>query len=267
MTIGAWARVGCAMAAMAGCVHGGSAASRAIEPTERTDATAEDARRAEIQLAPVDLQVALQVRGSRAGELRDGGIVHSGDRIQLTIQTKEDSHTYLAYCSTSGGLAWFPAQGSILARANTPIIAPAERASIVMDDNPGPESLYVVISQRQLSMADQELSNLIETSRAGGVTKDCERPFGDPRRRTPMRPSAPARKKAARTAPPTVGARASDAGAQDTNAAEADLPAPDVGLVRGGYIAWDDLQQVTARVDPSGIAILRYTFHHVARVP
>lgn len=201
-------------------------------------------------LEPTDVQVVLQVRGSRTGELRNGDLVQSGDRLQLKIVSKTDSHLYLAYCNAKGSLAWFPPRGSLLAKADTLVTVPAERASIVMDDNPGPESLYALVSQQELSLADHELSQLIESSRAGGETRktdearDCQRPF------IKRSPTKKPNKKGRRT-PPAGAASAA--------------PAPTVELIRGGYIVWDDPQQVTARVDASGIAILRYAFTHVAR--
>lgn len=210
-------------------------------------------RNAARPLEPTDVQVVLQVRGSRTGELSNGDLVQSGDRLQLKIASKTDSHLYLAYCNAKGSLTWFPPRGSIPAKADTLVTAPAERASIVLDDNPGPESLYLLISQQELSLADHELSQLIESSRAGGETpeasethktQDCKRPF------IKRSPTKKPNQKGHRT--PPAGAASAD-------------PAPTVELIRGGYIAWDDPQQVTARVDASGIAILRYAFTHVAR--
>ncbi len=258
MTFGTRVLVSWVLATLAACAHAGDRAPAPAGPTSETE------RGAAVQFEPVDLQVALQVRGSRTGELRHGDLVQSGDRIQLTIRTREDSHVYLAYCSTKGSLAWFPDQGSIVARAGVPIIAPAARASIVMDDNPGPESLYVVLSQRELSLSDAELSSFLEAARAGGSTKDCERPFASQRNRPPKRSAAPSRKNAGDAS--AVGVLPYVAEPKDSGAAPEDPP-PRVELIRGGFIAWDDPQQVTARVDASGIAILRYAFTHVARVP
>lgn len=273
MTAATWLRVACAigtMGAMVGYVHGcgprsSTGAGRPV--TALSGATADVARGGEVQRQPVDLHVALHVRGSRAGELRNGDLVQSGDRIQLTIRTAEDSHVYIAYCSKSGGLAWFPDRGSIPAKADVPVIAPAARASIVMDDNPGPESLYVVISQRDLSVADPELSKLMEFTRGGGDPKDCKRPFvekGDP----PPRGNAPHRpKKTALKDPRELDDSASSTGSPGSSTAPEDLPPPTVELIRGGFIAWDAPQQVSAQMDSTGIAILRYAFTHVARVP
>lgn len=260
MTFGTRVLVSWVLATLAACAHAGD---RAPAPAGTTSLETE--RGATVQFEPVDLQVALHVRGSRTGELRHGDLVQNGDRIQLTIRTREDSHVYLAYCSTKGGLAWFPDQGSIVARAGVPTLAPAARASIVMDDNPGPESLYVVLSQRELSLSDAELSSFLEAARAGGSTKDCERPFARQRNRPPKRSDPPSRKQA-RDETAAMGALPYVAEPKAPSAAPKDPP-PRVELIRGGYIAWDDPQQVTAHVDASGIAILRYAFTHVPRLP
>lgn len=222
-----------------------------VEEVEAPTAPFTDSlRNAARPLEPTDVQVVLQVRGSRTGELSNGDLVQSGDRLQLKIASKTDSHLYLAYCNAKGSLTWFPPRGSIPAKADTLVTAPAERASIVLDDNPGPESLYLLISQQELSLADHELSQLIESSRAGGETRktdearDCQRPFI---------------KRSQRNKPNRGRRKATAAGNAPVD------PAPTVELIRGGHIVWDDPQQVTARVDASGIAILRYAFTHVAR--
>lgn len=256
------------MLPLAGCVH---AASPASVETGSSDVASDQERGAEIQFEPADLLVALRIRGAKDGELRDGDVVKSGDRIQLTIQTKVNSLVYLAYCSTQGGLAWFPEQGGLRAKANAPLIAPGEHGAIVMDDHVGLETLYVVVTQRELSVADHELANAIERSRAGGAAKDCAAPFDSQTGRSPVRKPGKIHSKTLMPRDsPTVANRASSGGAQAGGAdlaAATERPEPDVGMVRGGYIAWDDRHQVNAKVDPSGIAILRYTFRHVASSP
>lgn len=219
-------------------------ASPGEEVAEPTSPSPDSLRNAAGPLKPTDVKVVLQVRGSRTSELRNGDLVQSGDRLQLKIVSKTDSHLYLAYCDTKGILTWFPPRGSILAKADTLVTAPAARASIVMDDNPGPESLYVLISQQELSIADHELSRLIERSRAGHEPRDCQRPFI--KRPATMKPLPEER--------------------QGTTAgATTDGSPPTVELIRGGHIAWDDPQEVSAGVDASGITILRHDLTHVAR--
>jgi hypothetical protein len=256
------------MLPLAGCVH---AASPASVETGSADVASDQERGAEIQFEPADLHIALRIKGAKDGELRDGDVVRSGDRIQLTIQTKVDSLVYLAYCSTRGGLAWFPERGGLMAKANAPLIAPGEHGAIVMDDQIGLETLYVVVTQRELSVADHELANAIEASKAGGGANDCETPFDGQTGRSPVRkPERIHDKTPAPRDSSTAASRANIGGAQAGGAdltAATERPEPDVGMVRGGYIAWDDLRQVNAKVDPSGIAILRYTFRHVAPSP
>lgn len=213
-------------------------------PVEEPPAPLKNSVRYAARLDPAEVKIVLRVRGSRTGELRNGDFLQSGDRLQLEVLSKTDSHLYLAYCNTEGDLAWFPPRGSIPAKADTLVTAPAERASIVMDDIPGLEPLYVLVSRQELSLADQELSQLLQSSSAGATTRE---PRGCTRRFIKRSPKGRNQN----------GRRAAGATSYD--------PPPTVELIRGGYIAWDDPQQVTARVDASGIAILRYAFTHVAR--
>lgn len=261
---------------VAACGGAPRGASESVEPPASPGSIAVDAERgAEVQYGPIDLQVALRVNGARRGAPRDGDIVRSGDHLQLTIQTREASHVYLAYCSRDRELTWFPPRGNILTRPNEVVIAPDPNAAIVLDDNLGPEVLYVVVSRFELSSADPELAKAIEASRQGGLASDCGQPFGGKPALPPKKPP-PKRGQGAssipRTAFPMPDEQAQGAGMKDlpgpapTAGPGADRRPPDVGMVRGGYIGWNDLEQVTAKVDAAGIAILRYGFKHVARL-
>jgi hypothetical protein len=228
-------------------------------------------RGAEVQYGPNDLRVALRINGVARGGFRDGELVRSGDHLQLTIQTREASHVYLAYCTRDRELAWFPPRGSVVTRPDEAVIAPAPNAAIVLDDNLGPEVLYVVVSRSELSLADPELGKAVERARGGGSAADCGEALGDRRResrskgaRQRPRAAPQARPAAPRDRAKAVEVSAATAYAPDEEPERAPRP---VGLVRGGALRWDDLEQATATVDASGIAILRYGFEHVARSP
>ena len=259
---------------LAGCAQG-AAPPRPPADVVRID---DGERGATVQLAPTTLMVGLLVNGADA-DLRDGRIVHSGDRLQITVQPEEDLHVYLGYCSTKGRLSWFPERGALMARAGVPLVAPAERGAIVLDDQVGRETLYVVVSQRELSQADQELASAIERYKQGSAEPDCATPFDRPPARPPIhkRPARPGRaptKAAPRatTAATTTSATnqwsGSPARAQpEETAAAMERPDPTVGMVRGDSLRSDNLQQLTLSVDASGIAILRTRFQHAARPP
>jgi len=67
--------------------------------------------------------------------------------------------------------------GSIEAKAGTTIYAPAQNADIVLDDQVGPEVLYVIASRRRLDLADPELAEAMAKVRPGAADIDCGAPL------------------------------------------------------------------------------------------
>ena len=106
-----------------------------------------------------------------------------GDRLQLSVQTSKDGYLYLAFCSQHAkdpryqGLSVFPRQGGIPMVANQPTLAPDKNAEIVLDSNPGQETLYLILSRNELSHADNSLADVLATAREGRATSDCGTPF------------------------------------------------------------------------------------------
>lgn len=254
-----------------GSTPGESVPAPRLEPEPGAEVERDRERGAEVQYGPIDLRVALRINGVGRGAFRDGELVRSGDHLQLTLQTREASHVYLAYCTKDRELAWFPPRGSIATRPDEAVIAPAPNAAIVLDDNLGAEVLYVVVSGSELSLADPALGKAVERARSGRSAADCGQTFGDrrgegPSKGTRRRPKAAPRELPAAPRDRAKAAEASGASAYSPAEEPEREPRP-VGLVRGGSLRWDDLEQVTATVDASGIAILRYGFEHVARSP
>jgi len=125
------------------------------------------------QAAPLVLQLSLHVQGSRNGVLRDGDTVASRDRIQVSVLTSEDAYLYLAYCSKDRKLDVFPVQGSIRTRAGKRAFAPDRAAAIVLDDNRGPEALYVIVSRSEIASTGQRFIKAAAASGPNEVATDC----------------------------------------------------------------------------------------------
>lgn len=201
----------------------------------------------EIESTPFELEITPRLRGSREANLRSGDKVVTRDKIRITARTSVNAHLYLAYCDRERRLAFFPKDGSIEAKAGKTTYAPAQNADIVLDDQAGPEALYVIASRRRLDLADPELAEAMSKVRPGAADVDC---------------GAPLEKVLAKRKPtePVIG-RAS--GALARGAARVPPPAE---LDRGGYIKWTKAGEVSAGGDRDGIVVVRYNFTHVDRL-
>jgi hypothetical protein len=200
-------------------------------------------------------------------ELSNGATVIDGDRLQVSIRTSQDAYLYLAFCSQHAkdprysGLKVFPEDGALRVRAYEPTIAPDKAAEIVLDDKPGQESLYLILSRGELSSADSELTQVIASARQGIQSADC----GSPLRTTAA--GSRIEHKASRvwsgTSQPRGGRQASPSvpfGTPKRTGREED---PVVEIQRGGDIVWNN-GAMELGADPEGIVILRYGLTHVA---
>jgi hypothetical protein len=207
---------------------------------------------------------ALRVRGDRATTLMlgNGATVVDGDRLKVFLRASQDGYLYLAFCSRNArdarydGLKVFPEDGAIRVRANQTTIAPDPMADIVLDDKPGPESLYLILSRNELSQADAELAQVIADARQGNESGDCGEQFHravtGPRKKSISsqgggeRPATPARRQARPKLP-----KAASKGVEED---------PVIEIQRGGDVVWND----GVAADPDGIVVLRYRLTHVA---
>jgi Domain of unknown function (DUF4384) len=200
------------------------------------------------------LEVTPSVSGLRHATLRSGDQVVSGDGIQIAVKPTTDAHVYVAYCDRNHQLAIFPSVGSIEAKAGMVTYAPARNANIVLDDQVGPEVLYVIASRRPLDVADPALAAAI--ARAGQDPRaECGAPFDralDQGRSAevhdaPASPAPPGRPRPPHASPPRV--------------------PPPADLQRGGFLRWGAMGTVSADGDRDDIVVLRYAFLHVAPDP
>ena len=221
---------------------------------------------------PFVLEIRLRARRTQHGqpitldEIRSGDIVLDGDRLQVSVRTSRDAYLYLAFCSQHAGdpryrgLSVFPDQGGIRVIANQLTLAPARGGKIgeiVLDDQPGQEALYVILSHNELSRADAGLADVLAAARRGRETTDCGAPFesavaGSRKGHTRHRGWNGGQRKA-RAAQPVRGAE---------SAPSPDPGRPVVQVQRGAYVEFGSVQS-GIEADPDGIVILRYELKHI----
>jgi hypothetical protein len=225
--------------------------------------------------APFVLETRLRARRTQHGqpitldEIRSGDIVMDGDRLQLSVRTSKDGYLYLAFCSQEArdpryrGLSVFPDQGGIRMVANQPTLAPARNAAIKLDNQPGQEALYLILSRKELSRADTGLADVLAAARRGRETTDCGASFqaaiagsrkGDTERR-----GWNGGQREPRAALPVP-----DSGAG--YAPNPNLGKPVVRIQRGGYVEFGGVSS-GVEADPDGIVILHYELNHLSAGP
>jgi hypothetical protein len=215
------------------------------------------------------LESTLRVRRLHRGqrdlllELGNGATVIDRDRLKIATRTSSDAYLYVAFCSQHAsdprlaGLKVFPDHGAIRVRANETTIAPDRAAEIVLDDQPGKETLYLIFSRVELSRADSELADAIAAARRGSQSVDCGQPFARPP--SPAHDSRPVRVWSGK---PGKGPAPGKAPGQPTAAAPEDDPV--IEIQRGGDIVWNDGAPVGVDADSDGIVILRFALNHAA---
>jgi hypothetical protein len=198
-------------------------------------------------------------------QLGSGATVIDGDRLQLWTRTSRDAYLYLAFCSGHAndsrypGLKVFPDDGALRVRAYETTIAPDRAAEIVLDDQPGQESLYLIFSRIELSRADSALAQVIAAARQGNQSSDCGTPF-----RAAITGSH------GQTKPPKAWSgkpRAASPPGRSRKAKPMDPQTEDdpvIEIQRGGDIIWNNSIPPGVEADPNGIVVLRFNLNHVA---
>jgi hypothetical protein len=134
--------------------------------------SAEVTRGMHVERGPLGFDHALEVRGSETAvshELRDGDTLVTGDRIRASVTTSSDAYLYVVFCADQH-LQMYPSQRGVRIRAGQLTVVPEGGEELVLDDHPGSEALYLILSQDELSQADPHL--------AAVVAGDGTRPVG-----------------------------------------------------------------------------------------
>jgi hypothetical protein len=195
--------------------------------------------------------------------------VLDGDRLQLSVRTSKDGYLYLAFCSPQArdpryrGLSVFPDKGGgIPMVANQPTLAPIRdgKGGIVLDNQPGQETLYLILSRNELSRADAGLADVLAAARRGREATDCGAPFqaavaGSHNGNTGQRGWHGGPREASAVPSALRGGKA--------HVPDPDLGKPVVEIQRGGYVELGDAQS-GVEAGPDGIVVLRYELTHVS---
>ena len=182
-----------AMSAAAGCADTRQARQAAPqEAGSRSPGGSDESRGIQVERDRLGFEHALQVRRSKDGvphELHDGDTVVTGDRIRLSIRTSEAAYLYLAFCAHHE-LAVYPPQSGIRTQAGELMVIPPVGAELVLDCDPGPEVLYVILSRAELSLADPHLAAALAAERPSNTPVDCATNLEAELARTPSDASA-----------------------------------------------------------------------------
>lgn len=261
-----------AMFALAACT--GAPQPRHAMPEEvgvsSSPAGSDETRGIHVDLARLGFDHTLQVRRSKNGvshELRDGDTVMTGDRIRTSIRTSEDAHLYLAFCAHQE-LAVYPSQGGIRTRAGEVMSAPQANAELVLDGDPGPEVLYVILSRTEILVADPRLAAALAAKRPSNTPADCGTAFEAKLAKLPNNAGA-AKPPTPRSTNVLRGEVFPKKPIPSTHAPEDHHPPPDPDFERSpGNIVWYRVDGAmgpadVVAADEDGIAVVRHAFLHV----
>jgi hypothetical protein len=195
---------------------------------------------------------ALEVRGSETAvshELRDGDTLVTGDRIRASVTTSSDAYLYVVFCADQH-LQMYPSQRGVRIRAGQLTVVPEDGRELVLDDHPGSEALYLIVSQDELSQADPHLAAVVAGDGTTPVGCDASVDTGLVKPGTSPQSNLLRGERIPKRAPPP---RADGAGPVGSPG-DAVWYAADGAASPGTVIA----------ADADGIAIVRYRFRHVS---
>jgi hypothetical protein len=194
---------------------------------------------------------ALEVRGSKTAvfhELRDGDTLVTGDRIRASVTTSTDAYLYLAFCADQH-MQMYPSQRGVRTRAGQLAVVPEGDGELVLDNHPGSEVLYLIVSQDELLQADPHLAALVAGDGARPVSCDASLDTGLVKSGTSPQSNVLRGKRIPKRTTPS---RADGPGLAG-NSGDAVWYEADVAASPGTVIA----------ADAHGIAVVRYRFLHV----
>jgi hypothetical protein len=167
-----------AMFTMAGCTGPRQARNAPLQeagPSSHVDSDDTRGIHIDVPVEPLGLDHTLQVHRSKDGaprELHDGGTVMTGDRIHASVQTSTDAYLYFAFCAHQQ-LTVYPSRAGIRTVAGQRMVVPSGGTELVIDGEPGPEVLYVILSRAELPVVDSPLAAALEAKSPRNTPMDC----------------------------------------------------------------------------------------------
>jgi len=94
-------------------------------------------------------------------EITDGGVLHSGDMFRITFELQEDAYVYLISFDSQGNLSkLFPVKDAelpIKVKANTTYSFPENDGWLLLDNNTGHETFFLIASSEPTGNIDQKI--------------------------------------------------------------------------------------------------------------
>lgn len=149
--------------------------ARGLDGSNSSTPNVEVTRGGHVEPGRLGFDHAVQVRRSATAvphELRDGDTVLTGDSIRASVMTTADAYLYLAFCKDQH-LQVHPSQGGVRTRAGDLVLVPEGGGDLVLDDHPGSEVLYLIVSRSELSLADPQLAALLFATGDRAKAVDC----------------------------------------------------------------------------------------------
>lgn len=110
----------------------------------------------------------------REVDVRDGGVLRSGDMFRIKFELQEEAYVYLLALDSLGNIARvFPSKDTELpvkVKLHETYVIPKEDEWFRLDENTGQESLYLLASTRPIQNIDQKIDKL----RKSGIDKITE---------------------------------------------------------------------------------------------
>jgi len=193
--------------------------------------------------------------------LRPGDTLVSGDYFSFSIRMSQPSHVYAVQFSPGGrGRVLYPSSQTRMHAQETRLLHDVripweEDLWFRLDDVPGEEHVYIVVSAKELSQADREVANALEevhiSTRASNGSPSLEG--------GPPSPAPPATTYAHGVGNPKARAQRSGGTDPHLEGAYEHFKAKGVELV-----SIDDGAGYGRCVERGGLAVMRFLIHHVA---
>jgi hypothetical protein len=195
--------------------------------------------------APFQVTVSVdQKTPSGLAPVRDGAALASGEKFQLRVTIDRAAFVYAVQFFADGTSALlYPKDHDVRTQPGVALRIPPEGYWFELDDSLGLENIYVIASDAPIDDADAKTAEVIQRVKAGTGGSESKPP------------KRPAEKKPRKTAPKTAIA-----------SAEETYPGGLTMRTRGIEIVADTpSDEVRVRSDDAGVAVVRFSFQHVAK--
>lgn len=112
--------------------------------------------------------------GYREVDVKDGGVLHSGDMFRVKFELQEEAYVYLLALDSLGNIARiFPKKDTatpVKIQPHETYVIPKDDEWLRLDENTGQETLYLLASTQPIKNIDQKINQL----KKSGIDKTTE---------------------------------------------------------------------------------------------